>query len=129
MFQGWRFQLREAEEAADQGQLDEACQLLTQGNLRQYLPGKRLSTKVADSTGTTSSPSRDPGRPSAGWRDLQTAKGLAGEIGAVLAARQEIVALTMGEAESHIENGEPARAIQVLENLERHECRTSRCGG
>jgi len=28
MFQGWRFQLREAEEAADQGQLDEARQLI-----------------------------------------------------------------------------------------------------
>ena len=47
MFQGWRLKLREAEEAADEGQLDEACQLLTQGELRQYLPGKRLSTRVA----------------------------------------------------------------------------------
>ena len=27
----------------------------------------------------------------------------------------------MGEAESHIENGDPARAIEVLENLERYQ--------
>ena len=31
MFQGWRFKLREAEEAFEQGQLDEACQLLMRG--------------------------------------------------------------------------------------------------
>ncbi len=121
MFHGWRFQLREAEEAADQGRLDEARQLLTEGKLMQYLPGKRLSTKVATQFAQRARRKVIQGDLSAGWRDLQTAKSLAGEIGAVLSARQEIVALTLGEAESHIENGDPARAILVLENLERYE--------
>ncbi len=99
--------LREAEEAADQGQLDEACRLLTEGNLRQYLPGKRLSTKVAGQLAQRGSTARDPGR-SVGRvaRSASWPQALAGEIGAVLAARQEIIALTLGEAESHIENGE-----------------------
>lgn len=121
MFQGWRFQLREAEEAAEQGQLDEACQLLSEGKLRRYLPGKRLSTKVATLLAQRARRRVIQGDLAAGWRDLQTAKGLAGEIGAVLSARQEIVALTVGEAESHLENDCPDRAIRVLENLERFQ--------
>ncbi len=121
MFQGWRFQLREAEAAADQGQLDEASALLSRGTLRQYLPGKRLSTKVAAELAQRARTRVIQGDLSAGWRDLQTAQSLAGEIGAVLSARQEIVELTVGEAESLIENGNPDRAIQVLEKLERLE--------
>ena len=84
MFQGWRFKLREAEEASDQGQLDEACRLLTQSDLRQYLPGKRLSTKVAGQLAQRARRRVIQGDLSAGWRDLQAAKSLAGEIGAVL---------------------------------------------
>ncbi len=121
MFHGWRLQLREAEEAAEQGQLDEACELLTRDKLRQYLPGKRLSKKVATQLAERARRRVIQGDMSAGWRDLQAARGLAGEIDAVLSARQEIVALVIGEAESHIENGDPARALQVIENLERFQ--------
>jgi hypothetical protein len=119
MFQSWRFKLREAEEAAGQGQLDEACHLLLQGDLRQYLPGKRLSTRVAGDLAQRARRRVIQGDFSAGWRDLQAAQSLAGDIGAVLSARQEIIALALGEAESHIENGDPARAIGLLETLER----------
>jgi hypothetical protein len=119
MFQSWRFKLREAEEAASQGQLDEACQLLLQSDLRQYLPGKRLSTRVASDLARRARRRVIQGDLAAGWRDLQTAQLLAGDIGSVLSARQEIVALALGEAESHIESGDPARAIALLETLER----------
>ncbi len=119
MFQSWRFKLREAEEAAGQGQLDEACQLLRQSDLRQYLPGKRLSTRVAGDLAQRARRRVIQGDLAAGWRDLQAAQSLAGDIAPVLAARQEIVALALGEAESHIEAGDPARAIAQLETLER----------
>ena len=81
MFQGWRFKLREAEEATDQGQLDEACQLLVQSDLRQYLPGKRLSTRVASELAQRARRRVIQGDLSAGWRDLQAAQSLAGDIG------------------------------------------------
>jgi hypothetical protein len=119
MFQGWRFKLREAEAAADQGQLDEAYQLLVQGELRQYLPGKRLSTRVAGELAQRARGRVIQGDLSAGWRDLQNARSLAGDIGAVLDARREIIALGLGEAESHVENGDPASAIALLETFER----------
>ncbi len=119
MFQGWRLRLREAEEAADQGQLEEACQLLLQSDLRQYLPGKRLSARVAGELAERGRRRVIQGNLSAGWQDLQAARSLAGDISAVLAAREEIVALTLSEAESQVENGDPARAIALLEALER----------
>jgi hypothetical protein len=123
MFQSWRFKLREAEEAADHGQLDEACQLLLQSDLRQYLPGKRLSMRVACDLSQRARQRVIQGDLTAGWRDLQSAQALAGDVRAVLAARQDIVSLALGEAESFIENGDPARAITLLESLERREVR------
>lgn len=119
MFRGWRFQLREAEEAADQGQLDEACRLLVGGQLSQYLPGKRLTARVARLLAERARRRVIQGDLMAGWRDLQAARQLAGEIAPVLAARQEIIELMLGEAEGHLENDQPARAIEVLEQLDR----------
>lgn len=123
MFQSWRFKLREAEEAAEHGQLDEACRLLLQSDLRQYLPGKRLSMRVACDLSQRARQRVIQGDLTAGWRDLQSAQALAGDVQAVLAARQDIVSLALGEAESFIENGDPARAITLLESLERREVR------
>lgn len=123
MFQSWRFKLREAEEAAEHGQFDEACRLLLQSDLRQYLPGKRLSMRVACDLSQRARQRVIQGDLTAGWRDLQSAQALAGDVQAVLAARQDIVSLALGEAESFIENGDPARAITLLESLERREVR------
>jgi hypothetical protein len=119
MFQSWRFKLREAEEAVEHGQLDEACRLLLQSDLRQYLPGKRLSMRIASDLSQRARQRVIQGDLAAGWRDLQSAQSVAGDIHAVLAARQDIVSLALGEAESTVENGDPARAITLLESLER----------
>ncbi len=48
MIQAWRRRLKQAEEAYKVGQLDEAGRILREGDLIEYLPGKRLSAKVAD---------------------------------------------------------------------------------
>jgi hypothetical protein len=120
MFQGWRFKLREAEEAFEQGQLDEACQLLMRGDLRQYLPGKRLSHEVASSLLKRARQHVIRGDSAAGWRDLQTARTLAGEVNAVIAGRREIVAILLADAESHIATGDTSRALTLIDDLERH---------
>lgn len=124
MFQGWRFKLREVEEALEHGQLDEACRLLVQGDLRQYLPGKRLTTKVAGRLAERARRHAIHGDMPIGWKDLESATALAGKIGPVLSAREEIASLALGEAESHITTGDPARALSLLEDLERHEVKS-----
>ena len=46
-FQGWRSQLRETEEAFREGRLEDAAQLVQQGGLNEFLPGKRLAARIA----------------------------------------------------------------------------------
>ncbi|MBM4094997.1 MAG: FHA domain-containing protein [Planctomycetes bacterium] len=121
MFQGWRFKLREAEEAYEHGQLDEACRLLRQADLHQYLPGKRLGVRVACGLAERARRRVIHGDLVSGWQDLASAQSLVGESGDVLAARQEIVAVVVGEAEAHVAAGETARAVALMEQLERHD--------
>jgi tetratricopeptide (TPR) repeat protein len=121
MFQGWRFKLREAEEAADQGQLDEAFRMLTEGDLRQYLPGNRLSVTVAGRLAQRARRRVIQGDFAPGWRDWRNARTLAGDIEPVLEAKQEIVELGLGEAQSQLEHGHPSHAVRLLEDMERHQ--------
>lgn len=120
MFQSWRLKLREAEEAADHGQWDEACRLLLEGDLRQFLPGKRLSVKVAEQLAQRARRRAIHGETAGAWRDWQAARSLAGDVDAVLEARQEMVELGLGEAEGHLESGESAHALRLLEEMERY---------
>ncbi|MEO8499050.1 MAG: hypothetical protein ABI614_28635, partial [Planctomycetota bacterium] len=48
MFQTWRLKLREAEEAYKAGDLANACRMLIDEHLTQFLPGRKLATKVTD---------------------------------------------------------------------------------
>jgi tetratricopeptide (TPR) repeat protein len=124
MFQGWRLKLREVQEAADQGQLDEACRLLLHSDLREYLPGRRLGARVATAMADRGQRRAVQGDLVAGWQDLRAARSLAGETGAVLDAEQEILALALGEAESCLEQGDAARAISLLQTLEQLQAPT-----
>jgi hypothetical protein len=119
MFQSWRLQLREAEEAFREGRLDEAEQLLEQGQLRRYLPGKRLSAKVAEQIAQRARQRMLSGESSAGWRDLDAACSLSGGTSEVLSVRAEIVNCVLREAESMITAGEPGKAVSRLESLEK----------
>lgn len=119
MFQSWRMQLREAEEAFREGRLDEAERLLEQGQLQRYLPGKRLSVKVAEQIAHRARQRMLNGESSAGWRDLDVACSLSGGASDVLSVREEIVGCMLREAESMIAAGEPENAVSRLESLEK----------
>lgn len=119
MFQSWRLQLREAEEAFRDGRLDEAERLLEQGQLRRYLPGKRLSAKVAEQMAERARQRMLSGESSAGWRDLDAACSLSGGASDVLSVRAEIVNRVLAEAESMVAAGEPENAVTRLEALEK----------
>jgi len=119
MFQSWRLRLREAEEAFREGRLDEAEQLLEQGELRRYLPGKRLSVKVAEQIAQRARQRMLSGESSAGWRDLDAACSLSGGADEVLSVRTEIVNCVLREAEGMIIAGEPGNAVSRLESLEK----------
>jgi len=119
MFQSWRLQLREAEEAFRAGRLDEAERLLREGGLRQYLPGKRLSAKVAEHIARRGRQHVLDGESSAGWRDLQAAASLGEGTDEVRSVRQEMIYHVLAEAEGLIAAAETSKAISRLESLEK----------
>jgi hypothetical protein len=120
MFPSWRLQLREAEQALRDGRLDEAYRLVSQGELRTYLPGRRLCQKVAGQIADRAGRRLMGGQSSEGWRDLETACSLIGEVDEVLAVREAIVERYLRDAEGDIAAGEPSAAIARLEGLRRH---------
>jgi hypothetical protein len=121
MFQGWRLKLREAEDAFRQGRLEEAGQLLSVGDLRQFLPAQQLIAKVAARLAQRARDRAVRGETSAGWRDLETARALAGNTDELQAASQELLVLTLREAEGYLEAANPAGALTRLDSLERRK--------
>jgi hypothetical protein len=119
MFQGWRLQLREAEEAFEQGRLDEAGRLLAQNRLDQYLPGARLANKVAERLAERARRNLAGGETSAGWRDLQAAENLVGQTDQLLSVRQALIKRGFAEAEHRLEADDPAGALSRIEWLQR----------
>lgn len=119
MFQGWRIKIREAEEAYRAGRLDDAGRLLAQGDLRDFLPGRRLSEKVAHGIAERARSRLLDGDTSAGWRDLESARNLGGETEALLSVRQEMVELALDEVITSLKSGDCAGAIGRIEKLER----------
>jgi hypothetical protein len=117
MFQAWRIQLRQVEQALRAGQLDEAQRLLCHDGLRSYLPGKRLSLEVADSLVRRARQHAVRGETSAGWRDLAAATELAGERECLAEARGQLVECSLSEAVRYIEADDPVAALDALDRL------------
>lgn len=121
MFQGWRIKIREAEEAYRAGRLDEAGRLLADGDLREFLPGRRLSEKVAHGIAERGRSRLLSGDTSAGWHDLESARTLGGETEALRSVRQEMVELVFEEVASSLTCGDCTGAIARIEKLERRQ--------
>ncbi len=119
MFQGWRIRLREAEDALERGQLVEAAHLLQSGDLRQFLPGKKLADRLARRFTDRSRQNMLHGDASAAWHDLDSAHRLLGETDEVVSARRDLIVISLREAEDCLAKGDTAAALSKLESLER----------
>ena len=119
MFQPWRLKLREAEEALRGGRLEEANQLLRRDDLQQYLPGRRLSERLAKRMVERAQQQVGRGDSTAGWRDLESARNLAGESKELLAARESMVERALQEAEDYLAADDPAAALRRISRLQR----------
>ena len=119
MFQPWRLKLREAEEALRGGRLEDADQLLRRECLQQYLPGRRLSKRLAQSMVERARQRVDRGDSSAGWQDLESAHSLAGETKELMAARESLVERALKDAEEYLAADDPAAALRRISRLQR----------
>lgn len=117
MFQPWRLKLREAEEAFKRGRLEEASQLLCQGDLREFLPAKRLLAQVAGKLAERGKQRADLGETSAGWRDLEQAAMFGADSSTVGAFKTQIAGEALAEVEQYLLAGDIAPALSRLSDL------------
>ena len=74
MFQPWRFKLKEAEVALEQGRLEDAARMLKEGDLPTYLPAQQLLAQVAVKMGARAVLRARGGELEGAWRDLDAAR-------------------------------------------------------
>lgn len=117
MFQPWRIKLRAAEEAFRSGRLEEAGEILRSGELREFLPAKKLLAKVAAEIARRAGRRLTAGQTSAGCRDLAMARAWGADADRTDELRQNVVERRLQEAQAYLVAGEPAAALARLELL------------
>jgi hypothetical protein len=120
MFQGWRWRLREAEEALAQGRLHDVERLLREHGLAEYLPGRRLSDKLAIKLAERARTLLLQGESTAAWRELESAQAIGGDGDALQAVRREMTETVLQEAECCLATGDTAGVALLLDGLDRH---------
>lgn len=117
MFQTWRWKLRAAQQACDQGRLDEALEKLQEDNLREFQPAQPLVEQLADKFQRRALLRLANAEPAAAWRDLRVACGLVGETAPVIDTRRLLVEGELDAARQQLASGQSAAARHVLERL------------
>ncbi|MEM9658920.1 MAG: FHA domain-containing protein, partial [Planctomycetota bacterium] len=118
MFPTWRLRLREARLAVDDGRWDDAAELLSSNSLLQYLPAKRLSTKLAGHLMQRAQQRIGEGESSAGWRDLQRAAALGADEGKIMEIRRAQSRRRLDRAIELLDAGDVASAAAELKLME-----------
>jgi hypothetical protein len=117
MFQPWRLKLREAEEAFKRGRLEEASRILCQGDLREFLPAKRLLAQVAGKLAERGKQRAELGETSAGWRDLEQAAMFGADSSTVGAFKTQIAEEALAEVEQYLLAGDVGPTLARLSDL------------
>ena len=121
MFPPWRFKLREAQVALDQGRLEEAARLVGEPTLTAFLPVKQLQAQVATQMARRALERAAAGDIAAGWQDLEAARELAGETNDWLNLRQAVAEVAVGDVEHHLRAGDFTGATTRIVALEKRK--------
>lgn len=126
MFQSWRLKVREAEEAAKHGRLDEAARLLLDGNLREFLPGQRLAGRVASEICLRSRRAACEGNYGRAWSQYDLAQQLVGEGDVLQTTRRELIETAEAQTTRLLEQNKPAAALEIVVAMLRRSAASSR---
>jgi hypothetical protein len=118
MFPAWRIQLRTARRAVADGRWDEAAELLTDEQLREFLPAKQLSQDLAGRLVERARNRLAGGQSQAGWRDLNQAARLGATEADVAEIRRRQPADRLTRVISLLASGDTAAAKQELSRME-----------
>jgi hypothetical protein len=119
MFQTWRLELRQAEDALKQGRLEEAGRLACRGNLQEFLPAQKLLGEIAARLAERGRQRTAGGETSAGWNDVELAARFGADAESVSLVRRQMVDAASVELERYLAADEPQAALDRLDALER----------
>ena len=125
MFQPWRFKLKEAETAAEQGRLDDAAKLLTAGDMPQYLPAQQLLSDVAAKMAARAAAIAKAGDLESAWKDLAEAKRLGGQSAAIITSQQQVAEAALAQVVVLLKAGDYEGALVYLDRLSRRDLPTA----
>ncbi len=120
MFEPWRLQIREADAALKNGQLETAVRLLENDDIQQYLPAKKLLVRVADRLASRGRDHRHRGELDKAWQDLAAAAKLGANRPRIDALQSELVDASLAEVVAFLEAGEYDAALARLDELLEH---------
>jgi hypothetical protein len=126
MFPTWRMRLREARVAYRDGRYDDATEVLSDDQLRQFLPAKQLAQEVAGKILKRAGDRFAIGDSAAGWRDVNTADRLGGSTEAITVLRQNYEDHSLRDVCHCLASGQPAAAVARLEKLRKRGVATER---
>lgn len=121
MFQPWRFKLKEAEVALEQGRLEDAARLLKEGDLPTYLPAQQLLAQVAAKMNVRAALRARGGELEGAWRDLDAARNLSGETTDWLAAQKVVTDCALEVVVNHLRGNDFDGALAQLDKLDKRK--------
>lgn len=117
MFPAWRYKLREAQLATVQGRLEEAGRLLSDPELRQFLPVQQQQQNVAGLLSKRAMQRGTSGEFSQAFKDLDSSELLAGQSTAWQAAHQVVIDLAFASVVKHLEASDFTGAMNRLDAI------------
>ena len=121
MFPPWRFKLREAQAALEQGRLEDAARIVADAELAGFHPVRQLQAQIATQMARRALERAAAGDIPAGWTDLDAARGLAGESADWTQLRQAVAEVAIGDIVHHLRAGDFPGATSRLDALEKRK--------
>jgi hypothetical protein len=123
MFPPWRFKVREAQVALEQGRLDEAAQIAGQPQLKEFLPVQQVLVQIGEQYARRALERASAGDFAGGWRDLDEARRLAGETANWQRLQQAVADVAVGEVVQHLAASDFPGAASRLDALDKRKMR------
>jgi hypothetical protein len=120
MFPSWRMQLGEARRALRSGELDRACAIVQRDDLKEFRQARELSAELADLFAERARGRMREGHSSAGWKDIQLARQIAGSDAPVDELERDYRSQLVDRACRYLAEGRTKAAAEELTKLVRH---------
>ena len=117
MLPSWRRRLGEARRALRDGQLDRACAIVGENDLKDFRQARELSAELVQHVAERARGRIEAGHSTAGWRDVELAQRLAGSEQPVADVRQAHRQQLLDRAERFLADGRLAAGEQELKKL------------